>query len=92
MDRGATREAWRASLPIAGEDGTLEGRMREAPLRGNVIAKTGTLTGVRALSGYLTTASGEPVAFSILVDHHLRSAAAADAIAEAVLAEVARRN
>lgn len=85
MDRSASREIWRASLPMGGVDGTLEGRMRQPPLRENVIAKTGTLGGVRALSGYLTTTSGEPVAFSFLVDHHLRSAAAVDRMVEAAL-------
>jgi D-alanyl-D-alanine carboxypeptidase/D-alanyl-D-alanine-endopeptidase (penicillin-binding protein 4) len=89
MDRSASREVWRASLPIAGADGTLENRMREPPLRENVVAKTGTLTGVRALSGYLTTAGGEPVAFSILLDHHLRSASRADQMMEAALRAVA---
>ena len=88
MDQSASREVWRASLPIAGVDGTLEGRMREPPLRENVLAKTGTLSGVRALSGYLTTAGGEPVAFSFLVDHHLRTAAAADRMVEAALTAI----
>jgi D-alanyl-D-alanine carboxypeptidase/D-alanyl-D-alanine-endopeptidase (penicillin-binding protein 4) len=91
MDRSANREVWRATLPLAGVDGTLENRMREPPLRENVIAKTGTLSGVRALSGYLTTAGGEPIAFSFLVDHHLRSAAEADRVVEAALRAIALR-
>lgn len=90
MDSGPTAEVWRASLPVAGVDGTLEGRMRDAPLRGNVTAKTGTLTGVRALSGYLTAADGEPVVFSFLVDHHLSSAAAVDRMVEAALEVIVR--
>lgn len=85
MDRRTERELWRASLPMAGVDGTLEGRMREPPLRENVLAKTGTLSGVRSLSGYLTTTSGEPVAFSFLVDHHLRSATSVDRMVESAL-------
>lgn len=91
MDRGESRDVWRESLPIGGVDGTLEGRMREGPLRGNVAAKTGTLTGVRALSGYLTTADGEPVVFSILVDHHLRPAATVDRVVETALEAIATR-
>lgn len=91
MDRSASREVWRASLPVAGVDGTLENRMRDPPLRETVIAKTGTLTGVRALSGYLTTAAGEPVAFSLLLDHHLRSSAQADRMMEAALQAVIER-
>jgi D-alanyl-D-alanine carboxypeptidase/D-alanyl-D-alanine-endopeptidase (penicillin-binding protein 4) len=89
MDRSGSREVWRSALPVAGVDGTLGTRMSAPPLRENVLAKTGTLTGVRSLSGYLTTTGGEPVAFSILVDHHLRSAAAADSLAEAALRAIA---
>lgn len=89
MDASAMREAWRASLPLAGTDGTLEGRMREGPLHQRVLAKTGTLTGVRTLSGYLTTGSGEQVVFSILVAPHTRSAAEADRVVEAALRAVA---
>jgi serine-type D-Ala-D-Ala carboxypeptidase/endopeptidase (penicillin-binding protein 4) len=85
MDGSASREVWRTALPIAGIDGTLERRMREPPLRENVLAKTGTLSGVRALSGYLTASDGEPLAFSFLIDHHLRSAAEADRVMEAAL-------
>jgi D-alanyl-D-alanine carboxypeptidase/D-alanyl-D-alanine-endopeptidase (penicillin-binding protein 4) len=49
-------------LPVAGRDGTLRHRLRSAPTRGNVRAKTGTLTNVSALSGYV----GGRYAFSIL--------------------------
>jgi D-alanyl-D-alanine carboxypeptidase/D-alanyl-D-alanine-endopeptidase (penicillin-binding protein 4) len=62
---------WKASLPVAGEDGTLEGRFSKPPLKDHVFAKTGTLGEARALSGYLDCASGRTVIFSILVDNHL---------------------
>jgi len=62
---------WRASLPIGGVDGTLSDRFTQPPLRGHVFAKTGTLGETRALSGYLDTASGQTVIFSILVGNHL---------------------
>lgn len=91
MDRTGSREEWRAALPVAGIDGTLAERMREPPLRGNVRAKTGTLTGVRTLSGYLTTAGGEEVIFSFMVDHHLRRAARVDEMVEAALEAIARQ-
>lgn len=89
MDESSFREAWLASLPVAGRDGTLAGRMTEPPLVDRVIAKTGTLTGVRALSGYLTTVAGERVTFSIIVNNHLLSAADADRITEAALERIA---
>jgi D-alanyl-D-alanine carboxypeptidase/D-alanyl-D-alanine-endopeptidase (penicillin-binding protein 4) len=52
------------SLPIAGRDGTLEGRLNN--VAGRIIAKTGSLTYDHSLSGYVTTASGEILAFSII--------------------------
>ena len=64
-------ESWKATLPIAGVDGTLANRFKTSPLAGKLFAKTGTLSEVNALSGYLTTASGKTLAFSILVNGHL---------------------
>lgn len=55
-----------ASLPIAGVDGTLKLRMRGSAAEGNVFAKTGSLTGVSALSGYVRTRGGKLLAFSLL--------------------------
>ncbi len=63
-----------SSLPIAGVDGTLRHRLREESTQGNVRAKTGTLRNVTALSGYLTTASGRRVAFSVLFNDTPRRA------------------
>jgi len=60
--------AWRETLPAAGVDGTLAGRFANSPLKGRMWAKTGTLSGTEALSGYLTAASGKTLAFSILVN------------------------
>ena len=60
--------AYRAALPVGGVDGTLKGRFTQPGLRGNVVAKTGTLRHVNALGGYLTTAGGQPLAFAIYVN------------------------
>ena len=54
------------TLPIAGEDGTLKSRMQDTPAQGNVRAKTGTVSGVSALSGYLTAPNGHFIAFSVI--------------------------
>ncbi len=61
-------ETWRATLPVGGVDGSLQYRFRRAPLSGAVFAKTGSLTGVRALAGYLTAASGQTLAFTVIVN------------------------
>lgn len=53
-------------LPIAARDGTLRKRMHGTRAAGNVHAKTGTVTGVRSLCGYLTAANGHHIAFSIM--------------------------
>ena len=62
-------------LPVSGRDGTLEDRMSRPPARGNVRAKTGTLNGVSALSGYVR----ERFAFAVLVNTPGLSAYAAHA-------------
>lgn len=60
---------WIDSLPLGGVDGTLRRRLNNPLVRGKVRAKTGSLTGVSALSGYLTNKAGEALIFSILVNH-----------------------
>jgi D-alanyl-D-alanine carboxypeptidase/D-alanyl-D-alanine-endopeptidase (penicillin-binding protein 4) len=64
----AEYDAFFASLPIAGVDGTIDDRMRSGPAKRNCRAKTGSLIGVSALSGYCTTVSGHEVAFSFLMN------------------------
>ena len=60
------RDRFAAALPIAGTDGTVSGRLRGTRAEANATAKTGSLSSVRALSGYLRTAGGEMLVFSIL--------------------------
>lgn len=57
-----------ASLPLAGRSGTLGARFRGTAAEANVRAKTGWILEGRALSGYLTTAGGRPVIFSVIVN------------------------
>ena len=60
------------ALPIAGIDGTLQSRMRRgSPAYRNVRAKTGTVTGICTLAGYLTASNGHQIAFAILNQNHL---------------------
>jgi serine-type D-Ala-D-Ala carboxypeptidase/endopeptidase (penicillin-binding protein 4) len=67
MTRSGSRRAYHDSLAVAGRDGTLASRMRGTAADGRCNAKTGTLTGVSALSGYCSIGGGR-VAFSILMN------------------------
>lgn len=74
-------EAFRATLPVAGEDGTLAERMKNTRATGRIHAKTGSLDHVNALSGYATTAHGAKLVFSIFGNNHaLRGKDATDAL------------
>jgi D-alanyl-D-alanine carboxypeptidase/D-alanyl-D-alanine-endopeptidase (penicillin-binding protein 4) len=59
------------SLPVAGVDGTLRNRMRRTPAEGNLRAKTGTISGVSSLSGYVETADREKLAFSMTMQNFI---------------------
>ena len=69
VDSG-TSALFRSTLPVAGVSGSLADRMKGTPAEGRVLAKTGSMSGVRTLSGYLTTLDGEPLVFSILVNNY----------------------
>jgi D-alanyl-D-alanine carboxypeptidase/D-alanyl-D-alanine-endopeptidase (penicillin-binding protein 4) len=68
-NRKETFETFYNSLPVAGVDGTIASRMKGTLAQGNLRAKTGTLSGVTSLSGYVRTADGELLAFSILMNN-----------------------
>jgi D-alanyl-D-alanine carboxypeptidase/D-alanyl-D-alanine-endopeptidase (penicillin-binding protein 4) len=63
------RDPFEASLPLAATDGTLGNRLKGTAAERRVRAKTGSMSNVRALSGYVTTADGEELAFSILANN-----------------------
>ena len=62
------RDAFMTSLAIAGKDGTVTNRMKRTRAEGNARVKTGSISNMRALSGYLNTRDGEPVVFSIIAN------------------------
>jgi D-alanyl-D-alanine carboxypeptidase/D-alanyl-D-alanine-endopeptidase (penicillin-binding protein 4) len=71
MRRGPYAQLYYDALPVAGVDGTLRGRMRSTTGEANVRGKTGTLSNVRSLSGYVTTADGRLLIFSVLCNNYL---------------------
>jgi len=66
---------FRDALPIAGVDGTLSTRMRGTPAEKNLRAKTGSLSSVASLSGYVTTAAGDHLVFSMMLNNYPDAAA-----------------
>ena len=70
MSRQKCAEDYIASLPIAGVDGTLRNRMKGTPAAGNVRAKTGTLRWANSISGFVTTAAGEHLVFSLMLNRY----------------------
>jgi serine-type D-Ala-D-Ala carboxypeptidase/endopeptidase (penicillin-binding protein 4) len=77
------------TLPIAGVDGTIGRRMRGTRAEANLRAKTGTLSAVTALSGYVTTADGEMLAFSIMMQNFAQSTRAYRAVQDRIGAYLA---
>jgi len=82
------REPFRATLPIAGVDGTIANRFKGNPCAGRLFAKTGTLSHARALSGYITSASGREYVFSVIANNFLAPTRQIDTIVEDALALV----
>ena len=66
----ATREAFWNSLAVGGYTGTIRNRYGAGDARGNVRAKTGYISGARTLSGYVRSASGDVLAFSLLCNNY----------------------
>ena len=70
MARHRYAAVFREALPIAAVDGTLRNRMRGTRAENNLRAKTGSLSSVASLAGYVTTAGGENLVFSIMVNNY----------------------
>ena len=83
--------AWRATLPIAGVDGTLANRFRGTALEGRLFAKTGTLNATNALSGYMIAKSGRTLIFSIYAND-VPESVRATGLMDAALVMVAAEN
>lgn len=69
MHRSPWAPLYRQSLPLAGVNGSIENRMKNTPAAGNANAKTGTVDKARSLSGYVTSADGRVILFSLLCNN-----------------------
>jgi serine-type D-Ala-D-Ala carboxypeptidase/endopeptidase (penicillin-binding protein 4) len=84
------RDRFESSLPVAGRDGTLAHRMQGSAAEGNVQAKTGSMSNVRALSGFVTSADGERLVFSIIANNFEGSPEVIDRAADGILVRLAQ--
>ena len=73
-----------------GVDGTLAKRLKDTRAQGNVHAKTGFVTGVRSIAGYLTTRDGEMLSFVIIGNNYTAPTAQANNLQDLVLRDPKR--
>jgi D-alanyl-D-alanine carboxypeptidase/D-alanyl-D-alanine-endopeptidase (penicillin-binding protein 4) len=87
--------AFKSTFPVSGVDGSLSDRLSTPRLQSRILGKTGSLGGVKTLSGYATTDSGETVAFSILSNNSnlppKRITEAIDELAQAIVEDAGGR-
>jgi D-alanyl-D-alanine carboxypeptidase/D-alanyl-D-alanine-endopeptidase (penicillin-binding protein 4) len=77
------------ALAIAGRDGTLASRMKGTPAEGNAIGKSGSMSNVRTLAGYVRTAEAEPLAFAIMANNFEGPASGVTATIDRLVARLA---
>lgn len=85
-------EIYKKSLSKAGVDGSLEHRFKNSPLLGKVYGKTGYVSGVRSLSGYMDASSGQMLTFSIVTNNYLEETSYIDYIHEQILKKIYRKH
>lgn len=85
MTRSEDFEIYRASLAEAGRSGTLEHRFGGSPIRGHFYGKTGYLSGVRSLAGYLQARTGREIVVTIFTNNYTMRTSAMDRLHERIL-------
>lgn len=90
MRRGPHFQTYYDAFPVAGVDGTLRARMRGTAGEANVRGKTGTLSNVRSLSGYVTTADNRLLLFSVLCNNYLVPTAYISRVQDTIAVRLAR--
>lgn len=90
MRRQPTFDAFAAGLPRSGQAGSLRRRFVDTPLEGRVQAKTGSISRVNTLSGYVERADGRVLVFSVQANHHTLGSSKMIAAIDSVVAELGR--
>jgi len=90
MRRHPTYEAFAAGMPQSGAIGSLRRRYLNTPLEGRVRAKTGTISRVNTLSGYVERADGRVFVFSVQANHHTLGSSRMIPAIDSVVVELAR--
>ena len=92
MSQTPLATVYRESLAVAGVSGTLVNRFSETAVQGNLQGKTGTLTGVTALSGYLNLPQHQPLVFSIIVNRSQQPASVLRGAIDEIILLLSERN
>lgn len=90
MATAPTAQIYRDSLPIAGFSGSLKNRLKGTAAQGIVRAKTGSMSGVVSLSGYIYPPQYAPLVFSVILNQHDRSTSQMVKVVDEVMAILAR--
>jgi serine-type D-Ala-D-Ala carboxypeptidase/endopeptidase (penicillin-binding protein 4) len=85
-----TGQIYRNSLPVSGTSGSLKNRMKGTLAQGIVQAKTGSMSGVVSLSGYISPPRYSPLVFSIILNQHDRSTSQMVKIVDEIMILLAR--
>jgi D-alanyl-D-alanine carboxypeptidase/D-alanyl-D-alanine-endopeptidase (penicillin-binding protein 4) len=85
MQKSKFATLYESSLSVAGIDGTMQYRFRNSPVRGRIQGKSGYMSGVRSMSGYLDTQSNQKLSFSIITNHYGSPTREVDYIQEQIM-------
>jgi D-alanyl-D-alanine carboxypeptidase/D-alanyl-D-alanine-endopeptidase (penicillin-binding protein 4) len=88
-DEPRLRDRYVSTLPVAARAGTLSERMKGTAAEGNVQAKTGSFTNARSVAGFVRTADGEPLAFSVIANNYGVPPEAVDRVTDAIIVSLA---
>jgi serine-type D-Ala-D-Ala carboxypeptidase/endopeptidase (penicillin-binding protein 4) len=89
MRRDTVFQVFYGALPVAGIDGTLANRMKGTYAEANARAKTGFIAQARSLSGYVTSADGRLLIYSLLCNNWTIPVRAVERVQDTIVAKLA---